>query len=80
MDTLSNPLPMASERLALASRPHHPLCEVVGPRVEPADNASAGRVAGGLDALLDLIADIAIEATAGRGRLSVVSGGGSGAA
>lgn len=80
MDTLSKPSPMANERLALASHLHHALCGVVGPRVERADNASAGRVAGGLDALLDLMADIAIEATPSKGRLTVVSGGGSDAA
>lgn len=71
---------MAGKRLPIASRPYLALCAEVGPRVERADNASAGRVAGGLDALLELIAVIAIEATSGRGRLTVVSEGESDAA
>lgn len=71
---------MAGKRLAIAPLSYHALCEVVGPRVERADNAPTGRVAGGLDALLELIAVTAIEATSGRGRLTVVPEGGSGAA
>ena len=70
---------MAIESLDLPLAPHRraALSAFSSPRVESADNASAGRAAGGLDALLDLIADIAIEATAGRSRLTVMRGGGS---
>ena len=73
---------MAIERLDLPLASGRPaaLPTFSGPLVEPADNASAGSAAGGLDALLELIADIAIEATAGRSRLTVMRGGGSDAA